>query len=390
MKKRPDGRYKVSATIGGKRRYFYGRTIKEAEQRRDQFKNALHAAPNVDYNITLGQWLSIWLRGARATLAEDTFDSYVFQLRRYVLPTLAKVKLIELQPHMFRDLIASLLSQGYSNRTVQYAIAVVRIGLRQAVNDGIIPTYPLRGVKLPTVTHDKVLALTKEEATRFLASVHNPKHHNLYWVALYTGLRRSELLGLRINDVDMKNKTLTVNQTVLNVGGNVVISQTTKNKSSHRTISIDDQTLAVIRNQEKSFLKSEWHPSTTKIITCSSPVPMDARMIRNIFPDAQRHTAATQICRKPSLSTPSVIPMRRSWSKPASTSRSSNTALAMPPLPRPWTHTATSRRPWKAASSTNSVTSSDPRFDPAPTVLLRFTALYRVFLSMPHGRKWRK
>ena len=52
-------------------------------------------------------------------LAEDTFDSYVFQLRRYVLPTLAKVKLIELQPHMFRDLIASLLSQGYSNRTVQ-------------------------------------------------------------------------------------------------------------------------------------------------------------------------------------------------------------------------------------------------------------------------------
>lgn len=255
MKKRSDGRYKVSVTIDGKRHYFYGKTIKEAEQRRDKYKNALLSAPNVDYNITLGQWLSVWLRGARATLAEDTFESYVFQLRRYVLPTLAKVKLIELQPHMFRDLIASLLSQGYSNRTVQYAIAVVRIGLRQAVNDGIIPTYPLRGVKLPTVTHDKVLALTKNEAARFLAAVPNPKHHNLYWVALYTGLRRSELLGLRINDIDVKNKTLTVNQTVLNVGGSVVISQTTKNKSSHRTISIDDQTLSVIRNQEKIIFK---------------------------------------------------------------------------------------------------------------------------------------
>ena len=67
MKKRPDGRYKVSLTIDGKRHYFYGRTIKEAEQRRDKFKNALHAAPNVDYTITLGQWLSIWLRGARST-----------------------------------------------------------------------------------------------------------------------------------------------------------------------------------------------------------------------------------------------------------------------------------------------------------------------------------
>ena len=118
----------------------------------------------------------------RATLAEDTFDSYVFQLRRYVLPTLAKVKLIELQPHMFRDLIASLLSQGYSNRTVQYALSVVRIALRQAVNDGIIPTYPLRGVKLPAITHNRFLALTKAEADHFLSTVANPKHYNLYWI----------------------------------------------------------------------------------------------------------------------------------------------------------------------------------------------------------------
>lgn len=46
MKKRPDGRYKVSLTIDGKRHYFYGRTIKEAEQQRNKYKNTLHSAPN--------------------------------------------------------------------------------------------------------------------------------------------------------------------------------------------------------------------------------------------------------------------------------------------------------------------------------------------------------
>ena len=51
MKKRPDGRYKVSLSIDGKRHYFYGRTIKEAEQRRNKYKNTLHSAPNIDYNI---------------------------------------------------------------------------------------------------------------------------------------------------------------------------------------------------------------------------------------------------------------------------------------------------------------------------------------------------
>ena len=55
MKKRPDGRYKVSLTIDGKRHWFYGRTKKDAEQRREQFKNTIQAAPNVDYNVTLGQ-----------------------------------------------------------------------------------------------------------------------------------------------------------------------------------------------------------------------------------------------------------------------------------------------------------------------------------------------
>lgn len=80
MKKRPYGRYKVSLTIDGKRHYFYGRTIKEAEQQRNKYKNTLHSAPNIDYNITLGQWLSIWLRGAKPTLATDTYESYVYWL----------------------------------------------------------------------------------------------------------------------------------------------------------------------------------------------------------------------------------------------------------------------------------------------------------------------
>lgn len=254
-KKRPDGRYKITLTVDGKKYYFYGRTKKEAEKQRNIFKNKLQAAPNIDYTITLGQWLTLWLRGAKSTLAASTFDSYVCQLRQYILPTLAKVKLIDLQPHMFRELISNLISMGYSNRTVQYALSVVRIALRQAVNDGIIPTYPLRGVKLPAITHNRFLALTKAEADHFLSTVANPKHYNLYWIALYTGLRRSELLGLRMSDVDKKNSTLTVNQTVLSVGGKVIISDTTKNKSSHRTISIDKQTLRIIRDQEKMTFK---------------------------------------------------------------------------------------------------------------------------------------
>lgn len=248
-KKRPDGRYKVSATIDGKRKYFYGKTLSEAKAEKEQYIKMVKAAPNVDYHVTLGQWLAIWLRGAKSSLTTATFNSYVYQLSHYVLPTMAKIKLIDLQPYLFRNLISDLLAKGYSNRSVQYALAVTRIGLNQAVNDGILPKSPMIGVKLPKTEKSKAIALSKEEARRLLSVIHNKKHYNLYWIALYTGLRRSELLGLRMSDINETDSTITIAQTVLTSNNKVYISPTTKNASSHRTISVDEQTLSIIKKQ---------------------------------------------------------------------------------------------------------------------------------------------
>ena len=248
-KKRADGRYKVSVTIDGKRKYFVAKTLKEANARKKQYIEMSNAAPHVNNNIKLSQWLGIWLHGAKNTLAKNTFASYVYQLKHYILPTMGKIKLIELQPYMFRQLITNLLAKGYSNRSVHYACAVVRIALRQAVNDGLLPRSPLQGVTLPKVEKTQVLALTKEESQKLLSVIDTPKHYNLYWIALYTGLRRSELLGLRISDIDNKRNTITVAQTVLNINNEIYISPTTKNSSSNRTISVDGKTMNIIRKQ---------------------------------------------------------------------------------------------------------------------------------------------
>ncbi len=256
-KKRPDGRYKASIIIDGKRKYFYGKSSKEAQEKKQKYLDTLKVAPNLDESVTFGQWAVIWLRGAKSSLSENTFVSYAAQMRRYLLPVFAKVKLIDLQPHMFRDLITQLLERKLSNRTVQYALSVARIALNQAVNDGLLGKSPMKGVKLPKTEKTKVQALTKEEAHALLSAIRNKKHYNLYWVALYTGLRRSELLGLRISDINETDSTITVSQTVLNIKNKVVISPTTKNASSRRTISVDAQTLTIIRSQKTLTYKEQ-------------------------------------------------------------------------------------------------------------------------------------
>ena len=72
----------------------------------------------------------------------------------------------------------------------------------------------------------------------------------MYWVLLYTGLRRSELLGLRIADINEMGSTISIKQTVLKSNGKVYISEKTKTESSRRTITVDPQTLAILKKQK--------------------------------------------------------------------------------------------------------------------------------------------
>ncbi|MGE1061250.1 hypothetical protein NXG27_01175 [Megasphaera paucivorans] len=78
-KKRADGRYQTTATIDGKRKFFFGKTFKEATENKETYLKTVQAAPHVDYNITLGQWLAIWLKGAKNTLSESSFVSYLHE-----------------------------------------------------------------------------------------------------------------------------------------------------------------------------------------------------------------------------------------------------------------------------------------------------------------------
>lgn len=249
-KKRADGRHQVSCVFDGKRKYFYGKTLSEARKKRDVYVERVTQSPNYDESITLGQWLAVWLRGMKGSLRPSTFQSYREYMQRYILTTIGKYKLVELQPSIFRIQIAKMLDSGLSNRTVQYAFSIVRHALKQAVSDGLLAVSPMRGVQLPKRIKTAVTSLSKEEASKLLSVIPNKKHYNLYWTALYTGLRRGEILGLRISDVDFKKGTITIRQTVVNVDNTVQISSTTKNESSRRTISIDTKTLSVLKNQK--------------------------------------------------------------------------------------------------------------------------------------------
>ncbi len=239
-KKRTDGRYQVSKMINGKRKYFYGTTKKAAIAERDAYIESLAQCANYDNTITIEKWSKYWIRLKKDTVSQNTLSSYQYIIKTYIVPFIGSIRLVELSALNVRALMDSM--SHLSARTTSYTLTILRAILKQAVMDEIISKNVATLVKKPKQERKReMFLLSKEKVETFLEQIDDVEWHALFNLAFTTGLRRSELLGLTWDDVNLKQKTLTVNQTVLRINEVTTISKTTKNSFSRRSISLDDK-----------------------------------------------------------------------------------------------------------------------------------------------------
>lgn len=247
-KKRADGRYQVSKTINGKRKFFYGTTKKAATEKMAAYINEVSFAPNYDDAITLQQWINYWYKIKQGTITDATMQSYVSIIRRYILPSLGGLKLVDITALTIRRLIDSMI--GLSSRTISYTLTILSAILKEAISNGIIRKNPVAQIKRPKKEKvRRMVTLTSSQIEEFIDELKNDEYKTLFRVAFNTGLRRSELLGLTWADINFNKSTLKVSQTVIKNGSEVIISKTTKNEASKRTISIDNKTVQALHKQ---------------------------------------------------------------------------------------------------------------------------------------------
>lgn len=256
MPRRKNGYYEVTAMIGGERKHFYGKTKLEAETNRDRAKTAYTRFPCIDDKITLSEWVTAWLDGLGNSVTDKTLESYRCVMKHIAEKPIGMITLERLKPVVFRSYWKEMLDSGLSPRTVAYCHTVTSAALKQAVLDGVIPVNPLSAVRKPHVPHTKAMALTREQLEKVFVEIKNPVLLRICRFAVVTGMRRSEILGLRWQDVNFSRKTVSVNQTVLvRDGKSAVITNSTKTTSSRRTLSIDDSTVAMLREEKAYYLR---------------------------------------------------------------------------------------------------------------------------------------
>src|SRR5215217_4223927 len=233
----------------GKRRYVSGKTKTEAQRALRKATAARDGGLVFDAgSIALGEYLDRWLSiSVRGTVRRSTYVRYEGLVRNHITPSIGRMKLKGLTPTHVRSLYRKKLDAGLAPRSVNYIHVTLHKALEQAVLDGLVPRNVAEGVKAPQVHKEEVRPLSPTQVRALLSAASGDRLEALYVLAIHTGLRQGELLGLKWTDVDLDAGTLSV-QRSLDADGTF---KPPKRKKSRRTMKLTLQAVEALRLHRK-------------------------------------------------------------------------------------------------------------------------------------------
>jgi integrase len=261
--KRKDGRwvgqYLVYTAAGPKYRYIYGKTRQAVAEKlaktiADRDGGLIFDAGKMKLGEYLDRWLSDSVKG---TVRASTYERHEAIIRLHIKPSLGRVGLKKLTPAHVRGLIGEKLNAGLAPATVRKIHSTLHKALSQAVSDGMVPRNAA-DVKAPRPTPEEMRPLSEAEARAFLEAARETgdRFEALYVLAIATGLRRGELLGLRWDDVDLKRGTLRVGRALVREGGRHALGET-KTRRGRRQINLTPRTVNALKTHRKNQLEEK-------------------------------------------------------------------------------------------------------------------------------------
>lgn len=229
---RRDGRWAATVTVRpGHRVTRYGDTEDDAEAHRVELIRLREWGASTK-KLRLADFLPAWLDDVRPTVRWSTHRHYRNIVNSHLVPRLGKVTVAGLTPTMVAGYLREV-ERDLSPRTVRHHRAVLRNALNAAMKQGLVTRNAAALAKPPRLARrPDVQALTVDQARSLIDGTTGDRLHALYVLALMTGLRQGELLGLSWDDVDWKRRRIRVAQTLQRQDGAWVFTEPKTDRSN--------------------------------------------------------------------------------------------------------------------------------------------------------------
>jgi integrase len=252
-RKRDDGRYEYAVPTGKtrsgntRRTSFYGRTKKEALAKYERWRKAqLIGDPLEPSTSTLEDFFAQHLEHlekVQGKISSLTRNDYAAQFRRHISPVLGQVRLRDLKPTDIANWQGSLIAKNLGPRSLEYTHRILKAALEFASRLKLITGNPAADVPAPKKVKPEKQSYTKDEARAYLTAASGLRLGALFLLVLTTGIRRSEVLGLRWQDLDPETLEIHIRQRIRWKPGGGFDVDVPKTARSRRSIPISGEVM---------------------------------------------------------------------------------------------------------------------------------------------------
>ena len=250
IRKRSDGRWEGRYTApSGKQKSIYAKTEKACKAALKRVQAQIEMGMYVESsNVSLNEWLDIWMRSYAAHLKPTTRMNYDHYFTAHIKPRLGKRKLNKLKTmHIqaaFNDMANTLAPS--TRKSIKIALSSA---LSTAVEYELIQANPCKGLKLARPQKQEIVIVDRGDLPAFVAEAKKSMYSAAILLLIQTGIRSGEMRGLRWEDIDFDKKIISVSRQIV-TGPNGYIMQTLKDYQA-RPIIIMDETVDMLKQHKK-------------------------------------------------------------------------------------------------------------------------------------------
>ena len=155
-------------------------------------------------------YLTSWKNRIELSLTPTIYYQYCLYINNYLDPTFGHLYISEIRTRLIQDFIFSLVNSGVGTRTIRFIYQVFHHILDDSQKEGLIPANSAVGIKLPKYKYQEMKVFTEDQGRTFLQSIHGQADEAIFYLAVTTGLRQSELVALKWSDLSVSNQTIRI------------------------------------------------------------------------------------------------------------------------------------------------------------------------------------